>query len=428
MSFRITSAIALSVAISWAVIPASARAEWERQRMNAQDQDKAFLDVSAVSSSFAVAAGMIKQGSSDAAAVFITRDGMSWSNSSPQTSGGPMDLHIYMSVWFADESRGYVGGLGEIWVTSDGGLSWTRVGLGGLMGGRSINDIAGLRPGGQAWAVTSTGQVLATTDDGASWPEQALPLGGVNLNRVVFVDEQHGWVCSGSAVTDEASGETLGYEGGGLAFTTDGGATWQVAFSGESRRVASIRFSGARRGWMLSQSMSGSMLERTADGGLTWETVALPTESTAGALNGFQDVFFFSGCEGLLIGAVGGNDWGAIWTTRDGGATWVEGDREFLRLGQLMGFPVEAGLVTFDFTDRNVGWATGTNETIFRYDADLDAPECSDGGGGDGDGGGDEGGGRCGCRAPGAAQGQGSWAGLVSLLLACWLWCRRQGR
>ena len=381
-------------------IPGLAFGEWERQRMSPQEEDKGFLDVCALSSSFAVAVGVIKQSSQDAAAVFITRDGTSWAASSPRTSGGPMDVHMYLSVWFADESHGYVGGLGEIWTTDDGGATWVRTGLGGIMGGRAITDITGLRPAGPAWAAASTGQVLRTTDGGATWPELAVPLSGAGLNSVVFIDEEHGWVISGRAVTDEGTGAEVGFEQGGLAVTTDGGATWQVVFSGETRMVSSVRFVDASRGWMLSRDLAGSRFERTTDGGLTWQPVAVPAESSGGAVGGLSDVFFFDPCEGMLIGSVGDNDWGAVWHTVDGGETWVEVDRGFLRLGQIMGFPIEAGLLTFDFADRDVGWATGTYESIFRYDSDDDPPAC-DSGGGDGDGGGG-GGGRCGCRAPGS--------------------------
>lgn len=425
MSCRAKPWAVLAVVTWLASVPAAALAEWDRQRMNPQDQDKAFLDVSAVSPSFAAAAGMIKQGGQDAAAVFITRDGLNWSNSSPQTSGGPMDIHIYSSVWFANERLGYVGGLGEIWVTDDGGATWTRVGLGGLMGGRMINDIAGLRPSGRAWAVTSTGQVLMTIDGGDTWPEVDVPLGGAGLNRVAFVDDQHGWVVSGAAITTE-EGEITGFEDGGLALSEDGGLTWQTVFSGESRKVISLRFIDTERGWILSRSLSGYTLERTTDGGLTWEPVSLPASSGAGAVSGFGDVAFFSGCEGLILGAVGDNDWGTVWSTRDGGATWIEADREFLRLGQFMGFPIEAGLVTFDFVDRTVGWASGTNETLFRYDADDEAPPCDGGGDGSDGGGGSSSGGRCGCRAAGAHRAHDGGLGLAVLLVAAaWVTRRR---
>lgn len=408
------------------LLSAAAHAEWDRQRMNPMDQDKGFLAICAVSDTFAVAAGVIKQGSSENGAVVVTRDGMNWAVSSPVTGGGPLDMHVYMSCYFPDEQHGYVGGVGEIWTTEDGAASWTKVGLGGLFSGRQINGITGLGTGEPAFAVTSVGQVLKTTD-GVDWPELARPLGDVNLGAVVFTDSDHGWV-SGGAPEANDEGEVLGYHDGGLALTTDGGDTWQVVFEGEERAVMRLHFVTNSIGWMLSTSMNGAVLEHTTDGGLTWAPVVLPSESMGGTIVGFNDIHFFDGCEGMLLGALQDNDWGAAWRTIDGGATWVEFDRAFLALGQVLGITIESTLITFDFADRGVGWATGSNETIFRYDAEDDPPTCEGGGDGDADGDSDGDGDddspseRCTCRAAGATSSSAVVTSLTALLLgAVWL-------
>lgn len=412
------------------LVSAAASAEWERQRMNPQEQEKGFLAICAVSDTFAVAAGVIKQGSNDAGAVFVTRDGATWSNATPPSSGGPLDIHMYISCYFADETTGYVGGLGELFVTTDGALTWTRVGLGGLMGGLAVTAIAGLGPGAPIYAVTSTG-LLATSENGVDWTEVAAPLGDVSLGGLVFTDADHGWVFSGEAQTDETTGEVTGYSDGGLALTTDGGATWQVVFEDASRQVERLRFVDASHGWMLSESLSGTAVEQTIDGGLTWEPAPVPAESMGGAVSGFVDLFFFDRCEGMILGSLAGNDWGAVWRTTDGGATWSEFDREFLALGQVLGITIEAGFYGVDFARRDVGWATGSNETIFRYDADEDAPACEGGGDSDGDGDGDgddEPNGRCSCRAAGARRNQSpsGWSALF-ILIPTTLWLSRRG-
>lgn len=408
----------------------TARAEWERQRMNPQDADKGFIAICAVSPTFAVAAGVIKQGSGDAAAVFVTRDGMNWANSSPVTGGGPLDIHIYGSCYFESEQHGYVGGIGEIWVTDDSAASWTKVGLGGLMSGRFINDIHGLGPGRPAYAAASTGQLLRSDDAGATWPEVSSPLGDVDLKGVHFNDDQHGWVWSGDSITDEESGEITGYEGGGLALTTDGGATWEPIFSNEQAEVLTVDMLNNSRGWLLKRSMSGTEVLMTTDGGQSWTPFTPPTESTAGQVVGYNDIHFFDGCEGIILGVLQNNEWGTVWRTTDGGESWVEADREFLHLGSLLGFPVEASMLGFDFIDRSQGWATGSNETIFRYDADDDAPDCNidDGGGdadGDGDGDGGSGGERCSCRAPGSGTPAAPELLMAAALLGI-LWLRRR--
>jgi MYXO-CTERM domain-containing protein len=382
--------------------PALATADWERQRAGLGEK-KGFLGLSAVSSTFAVAVGVIDQGGKDAPLAMITRDGKSWQPVTVAQSTGPLDMHIYLSVWFANDKQGVIGAIGEIFHTKDGGASWTRADLGGLFGGRMVNAIHGADAKSGIYAVTSLGEVLRSTDGGASWPALGKPLGDVSVTRVQLVDASAGWVASGAAIRDQDTDELKGYEEGGLARTTDGGKSWTVVFSGEQREIAGISFVDAQRGWMVSRSMAGPRLEQSVDGGQTWKELPIPA-SKLGSTDGLTAVRFFDGCEGWLLGSAGTDSASVLWRTTDGGKTWVEEEkREPLLVPNPFNLPIQSKLYGFAFADRSVGWASGTYETLFRYDATSSKPACSGPAAGDGGAGG--GGGGCGCAVAAAAQG-----------------------
>ena len=78
------------------------------------------------------------------------------------------------------------------------------------------------------------------------------------------------------------------------------------------------------------------------------------------------------------------------------------------------------------FVDREVGWAGGTYETLFRYDADGPAPACAANppASGDGGGGGDDDGG-CSCSLANAGAGGGLALPIMITILIICIWLRR---
>lgn len=143
------------------------------------------------------------------------------------------------------------------------------------------------------WLVTadgdgSAGYLWHTTDGAASWQlVRQVWLGEAGVGRVLFLNEQTGWLLSGNPA--ESSGLAL-------TATTDGGATWQTV---ESRVFASTPpdFSSPAEGFRVSTAVSPrphsklsaktpvyvtSHLEITTDGGRSWrrEPLAVPTRGT----------------------------------------------------------------------------------------------------------------------------------------------------
>lgn len=119
-------------------------------------------------------------------------------------------------------------------------------------------DIA--RAGDRLVAVGAYGNVVVSTDEGASWRQVLVPTRAL-LTAVCFPDERHGWA--------------VGHDGVILA-TADGGDTWTRQDSGEDLETVflDVLFLDERRGFAA--GAYGKLLE-TSDGGKTW-TAAQPSD------------------------------------------------------------------------------------------------------------------------------------------------------
>ena len=89
--------------------------------------------------------------------------------------------------------------------------------------------------GADGWAVSGSGDVLHTTDGGATW--DTLPTGENDaLYAVQFISPTEGWVAG---------------DWGSVLHTTDGGATWARQVSGTLDTIMKIDFADAEHGWLI---------------------------------------------------------------------------------------------------------------------------------------------------------------------------------
>jgi photosystem II stability/assembly factor-like uncharacterized protein len=204
-----------------------------------------------------------------------------------------------------------------------------------------------------AYAVGQRGQILKSTDGGATWRGQVSGT-AVALGPVSFVSREIGWVAG-------ANGEVLR--------TTDGGVTWQRMSSGRAEPVGMIGAIDAERAWIFTSfgavlvtrdggrqwtqivlpesplrvvalsdlelwllpyplSSTAPSALHTVDGGATWTRVSLPPTGT-GLLTDGADLQFGAGGKGLYVRTEYGYEPGGDWVNRrqqfltaDGGATW----------------------------------------------------------------------------------------------------------
>ena len=237
--------------------------------------------------------------------------------------GGP----DYFGVVFVDATHGWAsGGSGQIVATTDGGATWDD---------RSCSSRDDVRiafiDATHGWVVGASGAIFATSDGGATWKAQSSGT-TANLTAVAFIDATHGWVVGG---------------GGAILATTDGGATWKAQSSGSSKDLSGLAFSDATHGWAV--GFDGIILS-TSDGGVTWKA------QTSGSSDWLWGV---TALDATHVWAVGGAEnpgtqtsTGTILVTTDGGATWSEQTA------------TSSSLSAIDFSDAAHGWAAGFDGLI----------------------------------------------------------------
>ena len=120
--------------------------------------------------------------------------------------------------------------------------------------------------GSRLVAVGERGNVLYSTDSGASWTQVQVPT-SANLTAVHFADERHGWAVGHDEV---------------ILRTEDGGDSWQrTHFAPENKRpLLDVWFADADYG--LAVGAYGAMYA-SEDGGRTWAEMAFEPAPLAGA-------------------------------------------------------------------------------------------------------------------------------------------------
>lgn len=184
------------------------------------------------------------------------------------------------------------------------------------------------------------GYLASTNDGGATWTKYPLNT-KEDVNEIYFRNEDNGYIVAGKLVYS----------------TTDGGQTWQQSrivsdseFKGGTPVFSSIRYSDKKRGLAIGSIVNkrdeiiDSLVMRTSDGGDSWQRVVIPTKNELFHLD------FNGNSHGWIVG-----DKGLVLATTDSGETWKI---------QVSG--VTRALFAVDFRDDNDGVAVGGGGTIIR--------------------------------------------------------------
>ncbi len=288
--------------------------------------------------------------------------GQTWTCGIYDQSALPGDLHF---LRFTSRATGYATAGGNLYKTTDAGSSWALV--------RALpawTSAVCVGPGAASMvAAGANGRIASSRDGGLTWQDAASPLTR-DLKQCEFPTSQVAWVggVGGQVARSEDAGRTwdavdsgatsrvtdLAAAGfayawlyaGDLRRTRDAGAQWTALRSASAAPLAAVAMGSTSAGWaggseptilgrdgqrwrdrvmavgpirsvdavspLKAWALSPKNLQRTADGGSTWETLPLPvTDAVAVDFKATA-----SGSEGWLISN------GAAYRSLDGGATW----------------------------------------------------------------------------------------------------------
>ncbi len=222
--------------------------------------------------------------------IFSIRDLNSQTWSHPISQGGNYGKVQYSDLYFVNDQEGWIiGDKGQLFKTTNGGISWTLQSLNSDVNLKSIFFTSSQN----GWIAGEQGALFSTTNGGTTWSKVVIPGVSGTLTSISFFSATHGWIC--------------GYQGTIIA-TTNGGATWNVQNSGGTGNLHSIH--------ALSQTnvvATGATWDYvvTTDGGNNW------TYTEGFAPENHHSIFFSDAANGVLVG-----DFGKIQYSDDGGIFW----------------------------------------------------------------------------------------------------------
>ena len=158
-----------------------------------------------------------------------TNGGLSWVDAeidSGTVSTLPVSKFSFFSKTFGYASGGRLDIAGVIWKTTDGGNSWSSIGLSpdqifDVFVFDSLNALALSGDPEELYAIA----LIRTNDGGLTWDFTELPLFGLSF-AIDFIDEKVGWSASG-------------YK---FLLTGDGGKTWVEELTPDSTTVYDLQF------------------------------------------------------------------------------------------------------------------------------------------------------------------------------------------
>jgi photosystem II stability/assembly factor-like uncharacterized protein len=234
----------------------------------------------------------------------------------------------------------------EVLQTTDGGNTWRQIPDQFKWKIRSVWFVDP-RTG---WALTVDRDILHTTDGGATWSVQR-KAGSVKIKlignrrepvidapeqieRIYFVDSQHGWAWGGGQTTDYTE------QPGIFLATLDGGKNWNDLPYPFEQNVVGFFFLDPTRAWVS----TSAGFYRTDDGGLNWSSIKSKRPEEV-----FNSIFFVDQSNGWIAGRSG-----RLAKTSDGGQTWT----------RMVYIKPEFVMRSVFFFDRSRGWAVGDNGAI----------------------------------------------------------------
>ncbi len=216
-------------------------------------------------------------------------------------------------VFFLNENLGWIAGSsGTLLRTTDGGQTWeepidTLPVIATMYSVYFVNENLGFAGG-------HDDLLLKSTDGGQSWSEVEFTSIGGDVRGIYFADENTGWVLSGAS------------SGGQVMYTTDGGATWTAQFTESSVNIKAMDFHSPNHGVCVGGKSGNFAFYYTSDG-QTWTKA--PTPTGIPGVYSRTDIYGVGMASDSVACATG---WGSsaaglqpafTLRTSDGGANWT---------------------------------------------------------------------------------------------------------
>jgi photosystem II stability/assembly factor-like uncharacterized protein len=290
----------------------------------------------------------------------------------------------YRGLDAVDERVAWVGGsAGEVLRTTDGGATWQDVsppGSAGLLF-RDVEARSARRASVLSIGEGEDSRIYTTTDGGSSWR-----LAFVNDDPAAFYDCMDFFAGGrrGLALSDPVDGRFR------IAATDDWGRSWHVlpdagmppAVPGEFGFAASgtcLVTSGGRDAWFAGGG-AASRVFHSRDRGLTWTVTDAPIPASENG--GVFSLAFRNPRQGAMVGGdflLPDNGADASGFTRDGGSTWTSGgDLSGYRSAVARVSGARATLIAVGPTGSDVSYDGGRSWTAFDT-APYDAVDCEPG-------------------------------------------------
>ncbi|MBV6512920.1 MAG: Ycf48-like protein [Ignavibacteriaceae bacterium] len=240
-----------------------------------------------------------------------TDDGTTWTAISVLNPTQPWTSTYYATAFSpTGDSLVSVGSFGLI--QSKLGSAGTPVAHTALGKPGAWNDIWSSGPNGTVIAVgaptvagSSYDQIARSTDGGNTW--SIVPFSTTSTATfwsIDMVDENNGWISGTNSAVYK---------------TTNGGLNWDsVAIPEANRTLRKVEFLDAGNGFVFSLGITGnnSTIFKTTNGGTSWDTLSLP--GLTGSSTGIYGANFLSPNKGWIV-----NYTPRPYVTTDGGATWT---------------------------------------------------------------------------------------------------------
>lgn len=271
-----------------------------------------------------------------------------WTNQNPVP-----DKNNLNSVFFIDDSTGWiVGSKGFIKKTTNSGSDWIQQNSNDTLTLTSVQFI----DENTGWICGEGGLILKTTNSGLTWFELSSGTSEI-LTDLHFYDLNIGWVVGDDGI---------------ILKTTDGGSSWINQFSDTTSTLNSVDFVDDMYGFAVGyKSEIYHKILKTTDGGLNWIDISSSLDAYWVSFIILNTVKFIDANNWFIGGTNGGAE--DIWRTTDGGNTWIlcqlqqsDKTREIRQLNQIQNYQ---GITSIYFKDSNIGYAVGNLEG--PYDIEI---------------------------------------------------------